>query len=110
MIPVKVRETNENFILPMAGGDQSFAQISDAGSGVDDRDPSRIWKADLETRGVPAKFLKFGIANWDRAAGSVKFDLHVPPLSKIQKIFAANQAWRVSASAAIILRTNSISS
>lgn len=78
MIPMKVRETNENFILVMPGGDKRFAQISDAGSGVDDRDPSRIRKADLETRGVPAKFLKFGITNRDRAAGSVKFNFHAP--------------------------------
>jgi hypothetical protein len=58
-----VSETDKNIILLMAGGDESFAQISDSGSGIDDGNTSRIRKGDLKTRCVPAKFLEFGITN-----------------------------------------------
>jgi hypothetical protein len=74
---MKVRETDENFILLMAGGDESFAQISDSGSGIDDGNVSRIRKRDLKTSCVPAKFLKLGITDRKRASGSVKFDFHI---------------------------------
>jgi hypothetical protein len=76
MVPMKVSETDEDFILLMAGGDESFAQVSDSGSGIDDGNVSRIRKRDLKTRCVPAKFLEFGITNRNRASGSVKFDFH----------------------------------
>jgi hypothetical protein len=37
----------------MAGGDESFAQISDSGSGIDDGNASRIRKRDLKTSRIP---------------------------------------------------------
>jgi hypothetical protein len=76
MVPMKVSETDEDFILLMAGGDESFAQVSDSGSGIDDGNASRIRKRDLKTSGVSAKFLECGITNRKRASGSVKFDFH----------------------------------
>ncbi len=76
MVPVKVSETDNDFILLMSGGDERFAQISDSGSGVDDGNSPRVRKGDCEASRIPTKFLKLGIANRGRASGSVKFDFH----------------------------------
>jgi hypothetical protein len=49
---MKVSETDKNITLLMAGG-ESFAQVSDSGSGIDDGNASSIRKRDLKTSRIP---------------------------------------------------------
>src|SRR4029079_18656789 len=76
VIPVKVSERDKQLVLMMPDRGQVSAEISQAGSGIDDRDAICIFKCDLKTGGVTAELLKAGITDRDGAADAVKLKLH----------------------------------
>ena len=65
VVPVKVRERDNDLFLLVADGEEVSAQISQSRAGVNDGDAVGIGERDLQTGGVAAEFLKTGIADGD---------------------------------------------
>jgi len=76
VVPVKVRQRDDDLILLMADGAQVSAQVSQARARVNDRDAIRIGERDLQARGVAAEFLKTGVADRDGSTRTIKLQLH----------------------------------
>jgi hypothetical protein len=76
MIPMKVSERDDDPLLVVSDRAQVPAKIAKPGSGVNNSDTIRIRERDLKTGGVAAELLEASIADWDGAAGTVKFELH----------------------------------
>jgi hypothetical protein len=80
MIPMKVSERDDEQVLVVPDRAHVPAQIAKPGSGVNDGDMIRIRECDLKTGGVAAELLEASFADWDGAAGTVKFEFHTPTL------------------------------
>ena len=76
VVPVKVRERDDDLVLLVAHGDEISAQISQSRSRVHDGDAVRIGEHDLQAGGVAAELLKTSIANRDGSPRTVKLESH----------------------------------
>ncbi len=76
VIPVKVRERDDDLILFVAVRAEVPAQIPQSRARVNDHNAVCIGEHDLQTRGVAAELLKTRIANGDGSARTVEFELH----------------------------------
>ena len=76
VIPMKVSERDDQLILMMSDRAHVPAEIAKSSSGVNNGDAICIRKCDLKAGGVAAESLEASITNWDRAADTVKFELH----------------------------------
>ena len=90
MVPVKVRERDNDLFLLVADGAKVSAQISQSRARVNDGDAVRIGERDLQAGGVAAELLKTSIAYGDGSPRAIKLELHI--------IVLCNQAsgWRSS--------------
>src|ERR1700751_415542 len=73
VIPMKVSERDDQFLLLMSDRAHVPPEIAKPGSGVDDGDTIWIGRRDLKTGGVAAEMLKAGFTDWSGAADTVKF-------------------------------------
>ena len=76
VVPVKVREQDDNLFLFVADGAEVSAQISQSRAGVNDGDAIRIGERDLQAGGVAAELLKTRVANGDGSPGTIKLKPH----------------------------------
>src|SRR5438132_14053670 len=76
VVPVKVRERDNDLLLLVADGDEVSAQISQSRARVNDGDAVRIGERDLQAGGVAAELLKTGIADGDGSARTIKLERH----------------------------------
>src|SRR5438094_6976538 len=76
VVPVKVRERDDDLVLLMADGAKVSAQISQSRARVNDDDSVRIGEGDLQAGGVTAELLKTGIADGDGSPCAIKLKLH----------------------------------
>lgn len=76
VVPVKVRERDNDLFLLVADGAKVSAQISQSRARVNDGDAVRIGKRDLQAGGVAAELLKTGIADGDGSPRTIKLKLH----------------------------------
>src|SRR5437764_9274557 len=76
VVPVKVRERDNDLFLLVADGAKVSAQISQARARVNDDDAVRIGERDLQAGGVAAELLKTSIADGNGPARTVKLELH----------------------------------
>jgi hypothetical protein len=76
VVPVKVRERDNDLFLLVTDGAKVSSQISQSRARVNDRDPVRIGERDLQARGVTAELLKTGIADGDGSPRTIKLELH----------------------------------
>lgn len=76
VVPVKVRERDDDLVLLMADGAKVSAQISQSRARVNDDDAVRIGERDLQARRVAAELLKTGIADGDGSPRTIKLELH----------------------------------
>lgn len=72
VVPVKVRERDNDLFLLVADGTKVSAQISQSGARVNDGDAARIGKRDLQAGGVAAEALKTGIADRDGSPRTIE--------------------------------------
>ena len=72
VVPVKVRERDNDLILLVTDDAKVFAQVSQSRTRVYDGDSVRIGKRDLQAGGVAAEFLKAGIADGDGPPRTIK--------------------------------------
>jgi hypothetical protein len=72
VVPVKVRERDNDSFLLGAVGAKVFAQISQSRARVNDGNAVRIGKRDLQAGGVAAELLKTGIADGNGSPGTIK--------------------------------------
>ena len=72
VVPVKVRERDNDLFLLVADGAKVSTQISQSRARVNDGDAVRIGKRDLQAGGVAAKLLKTGIADGDGSPRAIK--------------------------------------
>jgi hypothetical protein len=72
VVPVKVRERDNDLILLVTDDAKVFAQVSQSRARVDDGDSVSIGKRDLQAGGVAAELLKTGIADWDGSPRTIK--------------------------------------
>jgi len=76
VVPVKVREQDNDLFLLVADGAKVSAQISQSRARVNDGDAVRIGERDLHAGGVAAELLKTGIADGDGSPRTIKLELH----------------------------------
>jgi hypothetical protein len=76
VVPVKVRERDNDLFLLVADGAKVSTQISQSRARVNDNDAVRIGERDLQARGVAAELLKTGIADGDGSPRAIKLELH----------------------------------
>jgi hypothetical protein len=76
VVPVEVREQDDNLFLLVADGAEVSAQISQSRPGVNDGDAIRIGERDLQAGGVAAELLKTRIAKGDGSPGTIKLKPH----------------------------------
>jgi hypothetical protein len=76
VVPVEVREQDDNLFLLVADGAEVSAQISQSRARVNDGDAIRIGERDLQAGGVAAELLKTHIANGDGSPRPVKLKPH----------------------------------
>src|SRR6267143_6269085 len=76
VVPVKVRERDNDLFLLVADGAKVSAQISQSRARVNDGDAVRIGERDLQAGGVAAELLKTGIADGDGSPRAIKLELH----------------------------------
>jgi hypothetical protein len=76
VIPMKVSESDEDLVLVVSDRAQIPAEIAKPRPGVNNGDLIRIRERELKTGGIAAELLEASIADWDGAAGTVKFELH----------------------------------
>ena len=76
VVPVKVRERDNDLFLLVADGAKVSAQISQSRARVNDGDAVRIGERDLQAGGVAAELLKTGIADGDGSPRTIKLELH----------------------------------
>jgi hypothetical protein len=76
VVPVKVREHDNDLFLLVADGAKVSAQISQSCARVNDVDAARIGERDLQAGGVAAELLKTGIADRDGSPRTIKLELH----------------------------------
>ena len=72
VVPVKVRERDDDLFLLVADGAKVSTQISQSRARVNDGDAVHIGERDLQTRGVAAEFLKTSIADGDGSPRAIK--------------------------------------
>src|SRR4029453_7610766 len=65
MVPVKVRERDNDSFLLVPDGAKVSAQISQSSARVNDDDAVRIGERELQAGGIPSELLKTGIADGD---------------------------------------------
>ena len=73
VIPMKVSERDDQFVLVMSDRAHVPAEIAKPGSGVNNGDTICLRRRDLKARRVATKLLEASITNWDGAADAVKF-------------------------------------
>jgi hypothetical protein len=83
VVPVKVRERDNDLFLLVADGAKVSAQISQSRARVNDGDAVRVCERDLQARGVATELLKTGIADGDGSARTIKLELHRIVLMKL---------------------------
>jgi hypothetical protein len=76
VVPVKVREGDNNLFLLVADGAKVSTQISQSRARVNDDDAVRIGERDLQAGGVTAELLKPGIADGYGSPRTIKLELH----------------------------------
>src|SRR5207247_5129678 len=76
VVPVKVRERDNDLFLLVADGAKISAQISQSRARVNDGDAVRSGERDLQAGGVATEFLKSGIAEGEGSRRTVKRYLH----------------------------------
>src|SRR5882724_6091700 len=76
VVPVKVRERDNDLFLLVADGAKISAQISQSRARVNDGDAVRIGERDLQAGGIAAESLKTGIADRDGSSRTIKLKLH----------------------------------
>src|SRR6267143_3576854 len=91
VVPVKVRERDNDLFLLVADGAKVSAQISQSRARVNDGDAVRIGERDLQAGGVAAEFLKTGIADGDGSARTVKLELHTIVFMKVSPQLASGK-------------------
>jgi len=92
VIPVKVRERDDDLVLLVADGAEISAQISKSRARVDNGDAVRVGERDLQAGGVAAELLKTRITNGDGAPRTVKLKPHQnPPFGKVILRLANNK-------------------
>src|SRR5213595_4313688 len=104
VVPVKMRERDNDLFLLVADGAKVSAQISQSRARVNDGDAVRIGERDLQAGGVAAELLKTGIADGDGSPRTIKLELHrivffkgknsnrIPPARKTKPSCAALDA------------------
>jgi hypothetical protein len=75
VVPVKVREQDNDLFLLVADGAKVSTQISQSRARVNDGNTVRIGERDLQAGGVAAEFLKTGIADGDGSPRTIKLEL-----------------------------------
>ena len=91
VVPVKVRERDNDLFLLVADGAKISAQISQSRARVNDGDAVRIGERDLQAGGVAAEFLKTGIADGDGSTRTVKLELHTIVFMKVSPRLASSK-------------------
>ena len=91
VVPVKVRERDNDLFLLVADGAKVSAQISQSRARVNDGDAVRIGERDLQAGGVAAEFLKTGIADGDGSTRTVKLELHTIVFMKVSPRLASSK-------------------
>ena len=76
VVPVKVRERDDDSVLLVTDGAEVSPQISQSRAGVNDGDAVHICERDLQAGGVPAELLKTCIADGDGSPRPVKLKPH----------------------------------
>lgn len=76
VVPVKMREGDNNLFLLVTDGAKVSAQVSQSRPRINDGDAVRIGERDLQTRGVAAELLKTGIADGDGSPRTIKLEFH----------------------------------
>jgi len=76
VVPVKVREPDEDLFLFVADGAEVSAQISQSRTRINNGDAVRIGERDLQAGGVAAELLKTGIADGNGSPRTIKLELH----------------------------------
>src|SRR5439155_6563544 len=76
VVPVKMREQDNNLFLLVADGAEISAQIPQSRARVNDSDAVRVGEGDLQARGVAAELLKAGIGNRNGPPRTIEFELH----------------------------------
>src|SRR5213595_2654727 len=76
VVPVKMRERDNDLFLLLSDGAKVSAQISQSRASVNDGDAVRIGERDLQAGGVAAELLKTGIADGDGSPRAIKLELH----------------------------------
>ena len=77
VVPMKVSEPDEDLVLMVSYRVQVTTEIAKPRSGVNNGNTIRICGRDLKTGGVAAEFLEANVTDWDGAADTVKFELHI---------------------------------
>src|SRR5213592_660422 len=91
VVPVKVRERDNDLFLLVADGAKVSAQISQSRARVNDGDAVRIGERDLQAGGVAAEFLKTGIAAGDGSTRTVKLEFHTIVFMKVSPRLASSK-------------------
>src|SRR6476620_762418 len=76
VVPVKVRERDNDLFLLVADGTEVSAEIAQSCAGVNDDDAVRVGERDLQAGGVATELLKTGIADGDGSPRTVELELH----------------------------------
>src|SRR5438132_10989656 len=95
VVPVKVRERDNDLLLLVADGEEVSAQISQSRARVNDGDAVRIGERDLQAGGVAAELLKTGIADGDGSARTIKLELHTIVFMNVSPRLASSKLVRV---------------
>jgi hypothetical protein len=104
VVPVKVRERDDDLVLLVAHGAEVFAQISQSGARVNNGDAVGIGEHDLQTGGVSAELLKIRIANGDGSPRTVEFQPHGTIFDEANSSPREHQARRLPVLASSIRR------
>src|SRR5213596_3981397 len=91
VVPVKMRERDNDLFLLVADGAKVSAQISQSRARVNDGDAVRIGERDLHAGGVAAELLKTGIADGDGSTRTVKLELHTIVFMKVSPRLASSK-------------------
>src|SRR3954452_5914828 len=76
VVPVKMREQDNDLFLLVADGAEISAQIPQSRARVNDSDAVRVGERDLQARGVAAELLKAGIGDGNGPPRTIKLELH----------------------------------
>src|SRR5436309_1005208 len=91
VVPVKMRERDNDLFLLVADGAKVSAQISQSRASVNDGDAVRIGERDLQAGGVATEILKTGIADGDGSTRTVKLELHTIVFMKVSPRLASSK-------------------